>query len=339
MRIAIALAVTLVILGAAAWLALSAWQQYWDEPLALNDTPVTYEIESGASLGEVALELAAQGWLRRPQWFVWHARSRGDAGRIRAGEYRIEPGMTPAQLLELFISGEVAQHAFTIIEGSSFADVRLALSRLATVAQNLPELTDAQVMQQLGRPGVHPEGQFLPETYYYTKGTSDLKLLARAMSLKDTALETQWQQRTTGDTLQSPYEALILASIIEKETGLESERPDIAGVFIRRLRKGMRLQSDPTVIYGLGDAYDGNIRRRDLQTDTPYNTYTRSGLPPTPIAMPGRASIAAAVKPAAGETLFFVATGNGDGSHYFSVTLEEHNRAVQRYLARLRKRP
>ncbi|MDH3590137.1 MAG: endolytic transglycosylase MltG [Gammaproteobacteria bacterium] len=194
-------------------------------------------------------------------------------------------------------------------------------------------------MGKLGLEGKHHEGRFLPETYYYTSGTSDIELLSRAYRLMQDTLSRLWPERDPDTPLKTPDEALTLASIIEKETGLDSERPKIAGVFTRRLQKRMRLQSDPTVIYGIGPAYDGNIRKRDLSTDTPYNTYTRHGLPPTPIAMPGAASIEAALNPVSGSELYFVATGDGDGSHYFSDTIDEHNRAVQRYLAKLKVNP
>lgn len=321
-----------------AWTANSTWQSYLQTPLPLADT-TQYEIASGASLGAVALDLNARGWLKRPRWFVWYARSRGDESRMRAGEYAIKAGTTPVQLLELFVRGEVIQHAFTIIEGSTFSDLRLALAKQKRVRQTIVDLSDAEVMARLDLPGEHPEGRFLPETYYFTHDTSDLELLRRAYKLGAETLERLWQERDPDIILKTPYEALILASIIEKETALKSERQTISGVFARRLQKGMRLQSDPTVIYGMGQSYDGDIRKRDLKTDTPYNTYTRGGLIPTPIAMSGEAAIYAALHPAPGSSLYFVATGDPDGSHYFSDTIDEHNAAVRRYLIRLRNRP
>ncbi len=314
------------------------WQRYLGTPLDLHE-PVRYEIEPGASLGAVALDLAARGWLERPAWFVWYARTRGDAGRIRAGEYELGTQTTPKSLLDTFISGEVVQHAFTIIEGTDFATIRASLLAHEAVRQTIGDIGDEQVMTRLGFDGVHPEGRFLPETYYFTRGTTDVELLQRAYRLMQDTLNELWQERAGNLPFDTPEQALVLASIIEKETALDSERERISGVFARRLARGMRLQSDPTVIYGLGANYDGNIRKRDLTTDTPYNTYTRGGLPPTPIAMPGRASIRAALQPAPGKALYFVATGDPDGSHYFSATLSEHNQAVQRYLARLRNKP
>lgn len=332
--------VFLVLVGLAVggWAGKQAWENYLSTPLAIAEA-VQYEVRPGRSLGAVALDLEARGWLARPKWFVWYARQRGDEGRIRAGEYAIRPGITPAGLLELMVSGDVIQHAFTIIEGSTFADLRASLGADPVILQTIGESSDAGIMDRLGLGGLHPEGQFLPETYYYTRGTSDLELLQRAHRLLQETLDRLWPERDPDISLKSPQEALVLASIIEKETALVSERPVISGVFHRRLELGMRLQSDPTVIYGIGPSYDGDIRKRDLTTDTPYNTYTRHGLPPTPIAMSGAAAIEAALNPADGTALYFVATGDPDGSHYFSDTIEEHNRAVQRYLARLRKKP
>lgn len=328
----LALAVSLIV----AW---QSWRSYLATPINVNASTV-FEIEPGSSLAGVARELQQLGWINRPQWLVWLARSRGDTARIRAGEYRVEAGLTPPQLLDLFVGGEVVQHSFTIIEGTTFRDIRSSLRNHPVVVQTLePELTPEQVMEALSLGKLHPEGQFLPETYYFTRGTTDAQLLLRAHEAMNETLAEAWSNRAANAPASSPYEALILASIIEKETALDPERAQIAGVFARRLATGMRLQSDPTVIYGLGVAFDGNIRRRDLSSDTPYNTYTRHGLPPTPIAMPGSASIRAALNPAPGDALYFVATGDPDGSHYFSATLDEHNSAVQRYLQRLRSRP
>lgn len=332
-------AVLLAAIAVAAWAAHASWRAYLDEPINAGDQTVRYEVAAGTSLGAVALDLHARGWLRKPNWFVWYARSRGDEGRIRAGEYAIPAGTTPAGLLDLLVAGAVIQHSFTIIEGFTFADIRAQLATNANIGQTIAGLDDGSVMAALGQPGTAAEGQFLPETYHFTRGARDLDLLRRAHALMQETLTRLWSERDPDSPVKTPYEALILASIIEKETSLDSERPQVAGVFTRRLQRGMRLQSDPTVIYGLGANYDGDIKRRDLTGDTPYNTYTRAGLPPTPIAMPGVASIAAALHPAPGSTLYFVATGDPDGSHYFSETIDEHNRAVQRYLARLKKKP
>ncbi|MDH3647584.1 MAG: endolytic transglycosylase MltG, partial [Gammaproteobacteria bacterium] len=307
----------LLLTGVLGWTGYASWQGYLTTPIPL-ESDVQYDVQPGTSLGAVALDLHARHWLKRPRWFVWYARSRGYEARIRAGEYSIHAGITPVGLLELLVSGEVIQHAFTIIEGSTFADVRNSLSADPLITQTFDDLSDAAVMDELGLGGEHPEGRFLPETYYYTRGTSERELLLRAYEHMSQTLARLWSERDPETLLKTPYEALILASIIEKETALDSERPEISGVFSRRLQKGMRLQSDPTVIYGIGPSYDGNIRKKDLTTDTAYNTYTRGGLTPTPIAMPGEASIYAALHPKAGSALYFVATGDPDGSHYFS---------------------
>jgi UPF0755 protein len=232
-------------------------------------------------------------------------------------------------LLEKLENGDVIQHRFTIVEGWNFREVRLALAKETGLEQTLAGLPDAEVMKRIGSPGEHPEGRFLPETYNYTKGLTDADLLKRTHAAMRNALEAAWSKRAADIPLKTPEEALVLASIVEKETGLASERPQIAGVFARRLKLGMKLQTDPTVIYGLGDAYHGNLTRKHLEDDTQYNTYTRFGLPPTPIAMPGRAALEAAVDPAPGETLYFVA--RGDGSHEFTTNLADHNRAVARW--------
>jgi UPF0755 protein len=234
------------------------------------------------------------------------------------------------------VSGQVYLHELTIVEGSRFADAVATVRAHPAIAAGT--LDDAAIMAALGTPGVHPEGQLFPDTYRFPKGTSDIELLRIAHDALVTRLDAAWQQRDSDIVLETPYEALVLASIIEKETALPSERPLISGVFQQRLRRRMRLQTDPTVIYGLGPSYDGNLRRQDLERDTPYNTYTRFGLPPTPIALVGAAALEAAVKPAPSEALYFVATGRGDGSHRFSATLEEHERAVSDYLRQLRSR-
>lgn len=256
-------------------------------------------------------------------------------GRMHVGEYRLQPGDSLLSLLEKMDRGEVIQRSLTLVEGWNFRELRVRLAAQDTLTHTLDSLTDDQIMEKLGRPGQHPEGWFAPETYFYTRGTSDLTLLRRALERQEALLEEAWSQRDDDLPIDSPYEALILASIIEKETGVPDERPEIAGVFTNRLRKGMRLQTDPTVIYGMGEAYDGNIRRSDLRRPTPYNTYTISGLPPTPIAMPGQEAILAAVQPAQTESLYFVA--RGDGSHYFSKTLAQHQKAVRDYQLRRRE--
>ena len=237
--------------------------------------------------------------------------------------------MNSRQLLEMLVQGRAVQHSFTLIEGWTFRQLRQQLARLEPLAQTLAGQPDAEIMRQLGQSGLHAEGRFAPDTFFFQRGQRDLDLLRRAFEEQQRRLTQVWEQRQAGLPLKTADQALILASLVEKETGLASERPEIAGVFIRRLQLGMRLQTDPAVIYGLGDAFDGNLRRADLQADTPYNSYTRAGLPPTPIAMPGRAALLAVVRPASGTALYFVA--RGDGSHQFSATLDEHNRAVARY--------
>lgn len=249
--------------------------------------------------------------------------------RLQAGEYALAPELTPEAILRKLVEGDVLRHRFTVVEGWSMRELRAALAADPVLKDDLAGLDDAALMARLGRAGVPAEGRFLPETYLFVRGDRAVALLGRAAEAMDRALAEAWAGREPGLPLASPDELLTLASIIEKETGKASERPEIAGVFVRRLRLGMRLQTDPTVIYGLGAAFDGNLRRRDLRTDTPFNTYTRAGLPPHAIALPGRAALQAAARPAPGETLFFVS--RGDGSHHFSRTYAEHREAVRRY--------
>ena len=320
------------LLFAASLLLAWGWMAYDDfikTPLNLPEQGLVYELKSGATIRSVAADLKTRGVLNKPLLLRLLARWTGQASRLKAGEYRLAAGSTPPQLLELLTSNRVIQHGMTIIEGWSFKQMMAAVRREPSLIQTLEGLDDEALMARLGLEGVHPEGRFFPDTYHYPKGTSDAEFLLRAYQRMHAFLQTAWEKRQEGLPLKTPYEALILASIIEKETGIPSERARIAGVFIRRLNKGMRLQTDPTVIYGMGDAYDGNIRRRDLTTDTPYNTYVRKGLTPTPIAMPSGEAIEAALHPEPGEALYFVATG--DGGHHFSATLEEHNQAVRKY--------
>ncbi len=310
-----------------AWLAMD-FDSFRSTPLALAQEE-TLLVRPGTSLKAVAAELRQRGILQQPTYLVLLARWLGVAGKIKAGEYRLRPGTTSEQLLEQLTAGQVRQYALTLIEGETFRDMMKRIAAAPALEQTLPEHEPGTVMAAIGYPGLHPEGRFLPETYHYPRGTRDVDLLRRAFREMEAFLDREWARRAPDLPLKTPYEALILASIVEKETGLASERPQIAGVFIRRLNKGMRLQTDPTVIYGMGDRFDGDIRFRDLRRDTPYNTYTRAGLPPTPIAMPGKAAIRAVLHPADGDSLYFVA--RGDGSHEFSATLAEHNRAVDRY--------
>jgi UPF0755 protein len=249
--------------------------------------------------------------------------------RVRAGEYQLESGQTPDDLIEVFVSGSSIQYSFTVIEGWSFRQMLDAMARDPIIEHQLEDKTNEEIMRLIGYPDQHPEGMFFPDTYRFPKGTSDIEFLRRAYQVMQQHLEREWNQRENDLPLKSSYEALILASIIEKETGAGFERPLIAGVFTERLKRNMRLQTDPTVIYGLGESFDGDIRFRDLKKDTPYNTYLRAGLTPTPIALPGLDSIRAALHPAKTKALYFVS--KGDGTHHFSETLEEHNAAVKRY--------
>ncbi len=325
----------IVVLGvlAAAW-----WANRWlDTPIAALREQRVFEVARGSSLTAVGAQLHRSGLLEHPRVWVGWARVMNRSQGLKAGEYALEPGLTPRGLLDLLSSGRVLLHSITFIEGSTFEDIRNALATNDAVDASYKDRTAEEIMSAIGAPGIHPEGQFFPDTYHFPRGTSDVELLGIAHRRMQTELQKAWDSRLPDLPLASAYEALILASIVEKETALDSERPAIAGVFIERLRRGMRLQTDPTVIYGMMDRYDGNIRRADLLRDTPYNTYTRAGLPPTPIAMPGRDSLQAATRPQVTGALFFVATGEPDGSHYFSKTLAEHDAAVKRYLRKLRQ--
>jgi UPF0755 protein len=323
------LALLLVLLLLAAGVLLGAYQRFQNTLLNLPASETVYEIPPGTSLNQLAYDLHARDMIEHPRLFILLGREMDVARRLQAGEYRLVTGMKPRTLLQLIVDGKVIQHAVTLVEGQTFRETLQRIHAHPFIEDTLQGLDDAEIMNRLGHTGVHPEGRFLPDTYHFTRGTTDLAFLERAFAAMSTYLETAWPGRDTDLPLQTPEEALILASIVEKETGLADERPVIAGVFVRRLQRGMRLQTDPTVIYGLGEQFDGNLRRRDLENDTPYNTYTRNGLPPTPIAMPGAAAIAAVLHPAAGNSLYFVS--RGDGSHYFSDTLEEHNLAVDKY--------
>ena len=307
--------------GAAAW--------WLHQPLALAHEPLELEIEHGTTPRGVARAVVAAGVRVDAQLLYAWFRVSGQDRQIKAGNYEIAAGTTPYSLLQKLARGEESLRALTLVEGWNWRQVRAALAREEALQPDSAGLSDAALMQRLGRAGVPPEGRFFPDTYTYAKGSSDLAVLRRALHAMDRHLEAAWAQRASDSPLKSPEQALILASIVEKETGRASDRPMIAGVFSNRLRIGMLLQTDPTVIYGLGDQFGGNLRKRDLQTDTPWNTYTRAGLPPTPIAMPGKAALLAAVQPQATKALYFVA--KGDGSSHFSASLDEHNRAVNRY--------
>jgi UPF0755 protein len=290
---------------------------------------VDVEISAGESLRMVAAHLHAQGVLPHPLDLVLLARLRGDADAIRAGEYLVEPDTSVAGLLGLLKSGKVVMHSLTLVEGWTFKQILAAVESDPSLTHTLHDMDAAAIMVKLGHPGQNPEGRFYPDTYQFPKATSDTAFLERAYNAMQGHLNTAWQVRAPGLPYKTPSDALIMASIIEKETAQPRERGEIAGVFVRRLQKGMKLQSDPTVIYGLGEHYHGKITYKDLRTDTPYNTYTRYGLPPTPICMPSLASIEAALHPTPGDALYFVA--RGDGTHQFSATLKQQTEAVQKY--------
>ena len=309
-----------------------AWMQYedfLDTPLNMQQDSVIFEVPKGASLAMIARDLENAGLIKNARFLRWYGRYTGQANRIRAGEYRLNSTMVPDDLLALLVSGRSVSYSLTLLEGWNIRQVRAAIAAHEALEQTLEGVDNEELMTRLGLPGEHPEGRFFPDTYQFSRGMSDLEFLRRALNKMDEELAAAWSQKTEDVPLKNPYEALILASIVEKETGQAAERQQIAGVFARRLKKGMKLQTDPTVIYGMGERFDGNIRRKDLREDTPYNTYVHTGLPPTPISMPGRDALRAAVDPAPGNTLYFVA--KGDGSHAFSATLAEHNAAVRKY--------
>jgi peptidoglycan lytic transglycosylase G len=327
----------LVVVAIAAWLGWRQYERQWlNAPIGALVAPVTFEIAQGASLTTVAFALEDRGLMERPRIWLRHAGSAGVATRIQAGEYRLMPGTTPVTLLAQFVAGDVLLHVVTLPEGWTFRQALATIQKNPDIRPELLGLTDAELLAQLGLEGRSAEGLFFPDTYRFPRGTSDREILLQAHRRLESELQSSWARRRENLPLDSPYQALILASLVEKETGAADERALIAGVFINRLRKGIRLQTDPSVIYGLGDRFDGNLRRRDLRADTPYNTYTRAGLPPTPIALPGRAALDAAVRPAATRAMYFVATGLGDGRHYFADTLTAHNHNVSRHLANLR---
>jgi UPF0755 protein len=321
-------ALLLLLVLAAAALGWFAWRSY-HEPLRVPGGAFSFEVRAGATLAAVARDLGSAGVLPHPLALVALARMRGVDRNIKAGSYEIEAGTTLPRLLAKLTQGDVLQRALVIVEGTTFNDLRRALRGSADVKNTVLDLPDADLMARLGAASTAPEGMFFPDTYFFASGSADVAILERARKAMASRLDAAWQQRATDLPFATPYEALVLASIVEKETGKPVDRPLIASVFVNRLRKGMRLQSDPTVIYGMGASFDGDLRKRDLEADTPYNTYTREGLPPTPIALPSQASIDAVLNPPPTEYLYFVA--RGDGTSKFSATLPEHNRAVSRY--------
>ncbi len=328
----------LVLLLAGSALARICWVgvRSLDEPLRLN-APMRFKVSPGHSFSHVAADLAARGVIEQPRAWVLYARWKGLASAVKAGEYEIERGTTPRALLAKMVAGQVLLHSFTIIDGWRVQELLAALRRSADIPSTLPS-TKPDLMQKIGSPGIDPEGQFLPETYRFPDGTTDVDLLREAHAALHRELDANWTSRDPEIPLQNANELLIMASIVEKETALPQELGIVAGLYLHRLKLGMRLQADPTVIYGLGDRYEGELHTVDLHTDGPYNTYTRTGLPPTPIALPGAAAIRATAHPEKTDALFFVASGRGDGSHVFSSTLEQQNAAVAQYLARQRQK-
>ncbi len=318
----------ILVAGATVWLGQQQLQRTLNGPLPVSESREIV-IEQGTWFRKFALQLEQEGLINSHLWLRLEGHLNPAITAIKAGEYRLEPGMTLQQLLDRVVSGETISYTFTLVEGTTFKQLRQSLLDNALLKHELGELTEAQLLKQLGSSADAVEGLFLAETYHFKRGMSDLQLLKRAHADLQQVLNQAWSSRAKGLPYDSPYEALIMASIIEKETAVSSERGQIAGVFVRRLERGMRLQTDPTVIYGMGDRYQGNITRADLRRPTPWNTYVISGLPPTPIALVGREAIEAALNPTDGKALYFVA--KGDGSHQFSNSLQEHNRAVRCY--------
>ncbi len=311
-------------------LAVGGLALWWvQQPLRLAAPTVDLSIELGTLPRGVAQAVHDAGVDVRPELLYLWFRASGQGRAIKAGSYELETGITPHRLLAKLARGEETLRAVTLVEGWTFRQFRAALAKEDALKPDTKELPDEAVMKLLGRPGVHPEGRFFPDTYNYAKGSTDVAVYRRAMRAMDKRLAQAWEKRAPEAAAKSPDEALILASIVEKETGKAADRTMVSSVFNNRLRVGMPLQTDPTVIYGMGTTFDGNLRKRDLQADTPWNTYTRAGLPPTPIAMPGKASLLAAVQPAPSKAIYFVA--RGDGSSQFSTSLDEHNRAVNKY--------
>lgn len=326
------LAVLLLAAAGAGWYGWTDYQRYLSTPVSLAAQGQSFTIERGWSAKRVALELERQGIIGKRYWFDLYARLSNKAGGIKSGEFQLQGELTVPALFDTFLKGQTIQYSHSLIEGSNWRQAVQWVAQSPDLEHTIDEATRKdpdQLMALLGFPDLHPEGQFFADTYAFPKGTTDVEFLQRAKRTMDAVLEEEWAERDDNLPLENAYEALILASIVEKETAVAAERPLIAGVFLSRLNKGMRLQTDPTVIYGIGESFDGNIRRKDLNTDTPYNTYTRAGLPPTPIAMVGREAIHAVLHPESTTSLYFVA--KGDGTHQFSETLEQHNAAVRRY--------
>jgi UPF0755 protein len=333
---ALVIVVCLGAVAAASGLIVLRGVRSLDEPLKVS-APLRFKVAPGSRFSRVAAELRAQGILEHPRSWVLYARWRGLASAIKTGEYEIDPGATPRSLLEKLVTGQVVLHSFTIVDGWRAQDVLAALRRDPAISVTADDSMQ-DVMSKLGSPGLDPEGQFLPETYRFPEGTPALEILRQAHVALVRELESAWSTRDPALTLKNAAELLTVASIVQKESGLPQELPKIAGLYLHRLRIGMRLQADPTVIYGLGERYDGQLHSVDLHADGPYNTYVRAGLPPTPIALAGAAVIRATAHPENTDALYFVASPKDDGSHIFSATLEEQNAAVAQYVAHLREK-
>lgn len=322
----------LVVIGlVAAGLVYADYSGTIEQPISLTEEQRSFTIEKGWSAKRVAAELEKIGVIDKPHWFYLYARVSKKGGAIKSGEFNITGSPNTPELIDLFILGQTVQYSGNIIEGSTFKQIRERLAKNSDLTQTMSSMSNDEIMSALDLSGQHPEGLFFSDTYQFPKNTTDLEFLKRANTLLQKVLAEEWENRQPDIPIETPYEALVLASIVEKETAAPEERPLIAGVFMSRLKKKMRLQTDPTVIYGIGDSYDGNIRRSDLTTDTPYNTYTRAGLPPTPISMVGREAINAVMHPDETASLYFVARHDGSGTHQFSETLEQHNAAVRKY--------
>ena len=337
MRKLTALILAFIVVAAGVAFATYRWATNEFTTSGPTQTSVRMEVPAGASVRGVIRLLGDRGILDDPRAVALYLRTHNMHPKIKAGTYDIPAAASPAQIFEMFEQGQVVLEQLTVVEGSTFADFRKALEKHPAVTNTLKGKTDAQVMAAIGHANEFPEGRFFPDTYRFAARTTDADILKLSYDSMARVLAQAWEEKAEGLPVETPYEALILASIVEKETGIATDRPRIAGVFTTRLRTGMRLQSDPTVIYGIGAKYDGDIRTKDLSTDTPYNSYTRAGLPPTPIALPGRESIMAVVRPDVTGDIFFVAVGDGTGAHHFSKTLEEHNAAVRQFLARQRQ--
>ncbi len=332
-----AIGITVLFMSVISGWIMFDYNSFLGKPLKIETQQYSFHVTSGMSLKTIAYQLESKKLLDKPHYFIWHGKFSGKSHLIQAGEYQLKKGWTPKELFLVLVSGKVKLHSLTVVPGWTFKQMMVALDKSPDLKHKLTGLNASQIMQKIGLAGIKPEGRFFPDTYYFPTGFTDIQFLQRAYKMMEKRLHIEWAKREKNLPVKTPYEVLILASIVERETGLASERPTIAGVFVRRMRKRMRLQSDPTVIYGMGDRFQGNIRRKDLRRDTPHNTYTRFGLPITPIAMPSGEAIQAVLHPARGTYLYFVSKGNG--AHVFSKTLREHNNNVIKYQLKGRRKP